>query len=93
MALFIKHDIDGYIFLLLPQDDGHNEIIGRTLLLLPQEDGNNFWFRIVKIIDDHGTKVAQDPGLIQFISSINDDQYEKVMSCNNSDNHIVKGGD
>ena len=36
--------------------------------------------------------MAQDPGHIQFINSINNDQYEKVVSCNNISNNIVKNG-
>ena len=41
------------------------------------------------MIDDHGTKVAQDPGHIKFINPINDDWYEDIISFNNINNHIV----
>ena len=37
--------------------------------------------------------MAQNPGHIQFINSINDYQYEKFISCNNIENHIVQKGD
>ena len=36
--------------------------------------------------------MAQDPGHIQFINSINYDQYNKVISCNNISNNIVQKG-
>ena len=45
------------------------------------------------MIDDHVTKVAHGPGHIQFINSINDDQYENAMSYNNIDNPIVQKGE
>ena len=75
MVVFIKHNIYGRKFLLMPQDDDHK-----------------FWVHIITIIDDHETKVAHDPGHIKFINSINNDQYEKVISCNNIANHILKMG-
>ena len=40
--------------------------------------------------DEHETKVAQDLGHIQFISPINDDWYEDIISFNNINNHIVR---
>ena len=39
--------------------------------------------------DEHETKVENDPGHIQFISPINDDWYEDIISFNNINNHIV----
>ena len=40
----------------------------------------------------HGTKLAQDTGHIQFINSINYNQYDKFISCNNIANHILQKG-
>ena len=70
-----------------------HDIFGHTFLILPQEDGHKFWVCIVTIIDDHGTKVAHDPGNIQFINSSNHYQYDKVMLCNNIPDNIVQKGD
>ena len=56
-------------------------IIVRAFLLLPQEYGQKFWVHIFSMIDDHETQGSQEPGHIQFICSINDDQYEEFMSC------------
>ena len=39
--------------------------------------------------DDHETKLAQEPGHIQFISPINDDWYEDIISFNNTNNSII----
>ena len=57
---------------LTPNIHWNPSILDYTVFLLPAEDGHKLWLRIVTIIDDHGTKVAQDPGHIQFINSIND---------------------
>ena len=37
--------------------------------------------------------MGHNPGHIQFINSMNADQYEMVISCNNIENHIVQNGD
>ena len=60
---------------------------------MPQEESHKLWAHVVTIIDDHGEKVVQDPGHIQFISSINYDQFEKVMSFNSIANNMVQNGD
>ena len=44
------------------------------------------------MIDDHKTKVSQNTVHIQFINSINGDQYEKVMSYNNISITLYKRG-
>ena len=59
MELFIEYGIYGHTFLLPPQEDVLNDIIGRTFILLPQEYSHKFLVCIVIIIGDHGTKVAQ----------------------------------
>ena len=61
--------------------------------MTPQEYGQNVWVCIVKIIDDHETKAAQELGHTQFICSINDDQYEEIMSQNGIINLIAIQGD
>ena len=40
-----------------------------------------------------GGEVVHKPGCIQIINSINDYQYEKFISCNNTENHILQKGD
>ena len=39
--------------------------------------------------DNHETRVAQEPGHIQFISPITDDWYEYIISFNNMNNNIL----
>ena len=50
------------------------DIIGCTFLMPPQEYGQNFRVLIVKIIDCHEKKLAQEPGNTQFTCSVIDDQ-------------------
>ena len=45
------------------------------------------------MIDDYGKKVAHELGHIQFINSINDVEYDKVLSWNSIANYIVQTGD
>ena len=90
MVVFIEHDIYGHTFLLLSQEYGQNYIIGHTFLLLPQEYGHKSWVHIVIIIDDHGTKMIQDPVHIQFICFIKYDHNEMIIPCNNISNNIVQ---
>ena len=56
-----------------------HDISGHTLILLAQKYGHKLWVGIVAMIDDHGTKVAQDSGHIQCINSISYDHCENVI--------------
>ena len=58
------------------------EIIGQTFLLDTQEDGQRHRARVVELVEDHMANQEQDPGLIQFKVSVNDDQYEEIISYN-----------
>ena len=59
----------------------------------PQEYGQNFRVHIVKMIDNHKTKLEKDPDHIQFICSVDDDQYKDIMSYNDIISHITKQED
>ena len=43
-----------------------DDLVGRTFLLDPQEDGQRFRARVVASIDNHNTKVQDNPELNQF---------------------------
>ena len=89
MEVFIEHDISGHTFLLLNQEYVPNSVVYITFLILAQEYGYKLRVCIITINNDHGIKVAQDSGRIQFMNLINDDQYEKFISCHNISNCIV----
>ena len=52
------------------------DVIVSTFLMIPQEDGQKSRVYVVKIIDNHKTKIVQDPGHTQFICSVIEGQYE-----------------
>ena len=51
------------------------------------------WYSLLQLLMTMGKTVAHNPGHIQFINSIDDDQYDMVMSCNNVGNRIIQKGD
>ena len=59
-----------------------NDIVGCTFLMTPQEDGQRFRARIVRAIEDHERHLARDEDRLHFLCSVNDDQFEEVMSYN-----------
>ena len=65
-----------------------DDIVGRTFLLEPQEDGQRFRARIVRAIKDQDDELARHPDKIKFLCSINDDQYEEILSYNEVLDHI-----
>ena len=62
--------------------------IGSKIIMPTQEYGETFRVRIVKIIDDHEIKLAQDPGHTQFILSVDDYKYKEIMPYNDIIKHI-----
>jgi hypothetical protein len=66
------------------------DLVGRTFLLNPQEDGQKYRARIVQAVEDRQSLVEQQPDRVKFLCSINDDQYEEIMSYNDIISHIEK---
>ena len=62
----------------IPMDD----LIGRTFLLDTHEDGHRHRARIVEAIDKDQESFEKDPGRTEFRCSVDDDQYEEIMSYN-----------
>jgi hypothetical protein len=67
-----------------------HDLIGRTFLMNPQEDGQRYRARIVEAVEDHQSKIAEQSNRIKFVCSINDEQYEEIMSYNDIISHIEK---
>jgi hypothetical protein len=70
-----------------------NDLVGRTFLMPPQEDGQRFRARIVRAIKDHERDLAKDEARIHFLCSINDDQFEEIMSYNDLLSSLEKYGE
>jgi hypothetical protein len=68
-----------------PQD-----LIGRTFLMNPEEDGQRYRARIIEAVEDRQSTVEQQSDRVKFLCSINDEQYEDIMSYNDIIAHIEK---
>ena len=66
-----------------------SDLVGRTFLL-PKDDktGERFRARVISAIDEHENRLANDPERIKFLCSVNNDEYEAVMSYNDIMTHI-----
>ena len=56
------------------------DLVGCTFLKDPEEDGQCFHVQIVEALDEYKNGLNADPKHIQFCCSVNDDQYEEIMS-------------
>ena len=59
-----------------------NDLMGRTFLMAPQPDGQCFRAHIVRAIEDHERDLANNSERTHFLCSVNDDQFEEIMSYN-----------
>jgi hypothetical protein len=75
-----------------------SELIGRTFLM-DKEDGQQHCARILNVIDEeeickriseHKRELFRHPGHVQFICSVNDDDYEEILSYNELMDYIEK---
>ena len=67
-----------------------HDLIGRTFLLPEQEDGQCFHAAIVECISQHEDQLSSDPKHIKFRCSINDDEYEDILSYQEIMDYICK---
>jgi Reverse transcriptase (RNA-dependent DNA polymerase) len=58
------------------------ELIGRTFLMDKQENGEVHRARIVQMIEDHESDVKDNPTMIKFRLSINNDAAEEIITYN-----------
>jgi hypothetical protein len=88
---------DGEILPPMPVIDP-SELIGRTFLM-DKEDGQRHRARILNVIDkeeickrigEHECELFRQPGHMQFVCSVNDDDYEEILSYNELMNYIEK---
>ena len=74
------------------------ELIGRAFLM-DKEDGQRHRARILNVIDEeeickridkHERELFRQPGRVQFVCSVNDDDYEEILSYNELMDYIEK---
>ena len=64
------------------------DLVGRIFLLDQQEDGQRFRARIVEAVNAHEDDVQNNPDLLKFRCSINNDQYYEIMAYNDILHHM-----
>ncbi len=57
-----------------------NQLVGRTFLMEPREDGQRFRARIVEALDEHDERLNSQASVRQFRVSVNDDEYEDLLT-------------
>jgi hypothetical protein len=57
-----------------------NDIIGRSYLQEPEEDGTRHRLRIIAKLDEHNANIANDPTMIQFRSTNDQETYEEIVT-------------
>jgi hypothetical protein len=58
------------------------DLFGCTFLVDEQEDGQKFRERIVELIEDHESKVEDNPTRIKFRVSVHEDKAEEIITYN-----------
>jgi hypothetical protein len=55
-----------------------------------QQDGQQFRGQIVELIEDHESKVEENPTRIKFRVSVNEDKAEEIITYNKMLEYITK---
>jgi len=70
-----------------------SELVGHTFLLDPQEDGQRFCACIVQAIEDQDAQLHGNAEWFKFCCSINNEQYEEILSYNEILNYMEQQDD
>ena len=70
-----------------------NDLVGWTFLMPTREDGQRHRARIVRAIEDHEKKLESNPDRVHFLCSVNDEQYEEILSYNELLSHLEEDGE
>jgi hypothetical protein len=66
------------------------DLIGRSFLMDEQEDVQKFTEQIVELIEDHESRVEDNPTRIKFRVSVNNDKAEEIITYNKMLDYITK---
>jgi hypothetical protein len=66
------------------------DLVGRTFLQAPRDDGQRFHCKIVETIIENEGNLEKDPGLVKFRCSVNNEEYEEIVTYNDIVNHIER---
>jgi hypothetical protein len=66
------------------------ELLGHTFLMDTQEDGQRFRAHVVECISDHESNVCRSDDHVKFRISVNEDEYEEIITYNKLMDFIKK---
>ena len=66
------------------------DLVGRTFLADPKDDGQQFRARIVELLEDHESKLEDNPTRIRFKVKYDTNQVEEIFTYNQILDHIMK---
>ena len=66
------------------------DLIGKTFLMDKQDDGQRYRARIAQIVEDFEGQVEKEPDRMKFKVSINNDEFEDLLSYQQVIDHITK---
>ena len=69
------------------------DLIGKTFLMNKQEDGQQHRARIAELVEGHELDIEQHPERVKFKVSMNNDQYEELLTYQQVLDHILKDED
>ena len=58
------------------------DMLNRTFLMPPEEDGTRVRAKVIQAIEDKQAEVDKDPTMQKFRCSVNNDEYEAILSYN-----------
>jgi hypothetical protein len=77
---------DNRLVIIQPED-----LIGwTTFLTAPTDDGQRFRARAVEAVEDHQHDTKLEPLHVKFRCSVNDDEYEEIVACNDIIRYIER---
>ena len=66
------------------------DLVGRTFLMDRQEDGQRYRAKIVEAIQEHESDLNKEDVRIKFRCTVNDEEFEEIVSYNELLDHISK---
>jgi hypothetical protein len=66
------------------------DLVGRTFIMDPDDKGQKFRARIVQLLEDHESRVQDNPTRIKFLCKYDEDKAEEIFTYNQVLDHITR---
>ncbi len=66
------------------------DLVGHTFLMPKLDNGERHRARIVQLVQDHESQTHDNPGHRKFVVSVNDDEYEEVVTYNEIPDYLSR---